>query len=244
MLFSFVRISYNQKSRDLLRLIPFIKANLETVALITLVWLTQVISRYATFSFLYVFLPSLVVVVFLEVALWSFNKLRDHMTYKNDIYEYKKRVIINYVTHGNSIILFANVFQPSLVIVSSWRMWYNVLNLPVITWLKVISPNGCMSFHPSHRIWFTCLFWNFDIIIKNIGNTKSGSLKNEIENSYYEVITKCDRRLLQSALDITKRDGYYKVRRNREAEIESCSSAKIELRYPETGSASKFNRKF
>ena len=114
----------------------------------------------------------------------------------------------------------------------------------VITWLKVISPNGCMSFHPSHQIWLTCLFWNFDIIIKKIGNTKSGSLKNEIENSYYEVITKCDRSLLQSALDITKRDSYYKVRRNREAEIESCSSAKIELRYPETGSASKFNRKF
>ena len=97
MLFSFVRISYNKKSRGLLRLVPFIKATLAVVALITLAWLAQVIWRFATLSFLYVFPPCLLVMVFLEVALWIFNKLRDHMTYRNDIYEYKKWIKINHV---------------------------------------------------------------------------------------------------------------------------------------------------
>ena len=44
------------------------------------------------------------------------------------------------------------------------------------------------------------------LIIQKIGNTKSGCLKNETENNYYEVITKCDRNLLQSASGITKYD--------------------------------------
>ena len=39
-------------------------------------------------------------------------------------------------------------------------------------------------------------------------------LKNETENHYDKVITKRDRSLLQSASGITKRDSYYKVRRN------------------------------
>ena len=69
MLFSVVRVSYSKKSSDLLRLVPSIKATFGAVALITLVRLTQVISRYATLSFLYVMLPSLVVMVFLEVGL-------------------------------------------------------------------------------------------------------------------------------------------------------------------------------
>ena len=43
MLFSFVRISYNRKSHSLLRLVPFNKATLRAVALITLAQLTQVI---------------------------------------------------------------------------------------------------------------------------------------------------------------------------------------------------------
>ena len=43
-------------------------------------------------------------------------------------------------------------------------------------------------------------------MIQKIGNTKSGSLKNETENNYYKVITKCDRSLLQSASGITKCD--------------------------------------
>ena len=51
MLFSFVRISYNQKSSILLRLVPFIKATLGAVAFITLAWLTQIIWRYGTFLF-------------------------------------------------------------------------------------------------------------------------------------------------------------------------------------------------
>ena len=33
-------------------------------------------------------------------------------------------------------------------------------------------------------------------MIKKIGNTKSGSLKNETDSNYYKVITKCDRSLL------------------------------------------------
>ena len=36
-------------------------------------------------------------------------------------------------------------------------------------------------------------------------------IKNDTENSYYKVITKCDRSLLQSASDITKCVWYYKV---------------------------------
>ena len=93
-LFSFVKISYNQKSRNLLRRVPFIKAALGVVALMTLGWSTQVIWRYATFSFFYVFPPSLTVflkvwqaTVFLKVGLWSFNTnvitWLTGMTYRN-----------------------------------------------------------------------------------------------------------------------------------------------------------------
>ena len=53
-------------------------------------------------------------------------------------------------------------------------------------------------------------------MIQKLGNTKSGSLKNETGNNYYKVITKSDRSLLQSVPGITKCDSYYKVRRNRE----------------------------
>ena len=62
-----------------------------------------------------IFPPILVVIVFLEVELWSFNKLYHHVTYKNDIYKYSKRVIINHVTYRNGIILFAYAFQPSFI---------------------------------------------------------------------------------------------------------------------------------
>ena len=130
MLFSFVRISYNQKSRVLLRLVPFSKATLVAVALITLAWLTKTIWRYATLSFLYVFPPSLVVIVFLEVGLWSFNKLRDYMRYKNNIKEYKKRVI----KKSRDIKQWYHVFQPSLVIVYLWKLWY--ITFP-IWWLSI-----------------------------------------------------------------------------------------------------------
>ena len=44
-------------------------------------------------------------------------------------------------------------------------------------------------------------------------------IKNETENSYYKVITKCDRSLLQSASGITKCNSYYKVRRNKVRKI-------------------------
>ena len=92
-----------------------------------------------------------------------------------------------------------------------------------------MSPKGCIQVHPSHQIRFTCLFLNFDIIILKIGNTNQAVIKNETENSYYKVSTKCDRRLLESASGITKSDrlllqnasgitkcdSYYKVRRNK-----------------------------
>ena len=71
----------------------------------------------------------------------------------------------------------------------------------VITWSKAISPNGCMPFNLSHQIWFACLFLNFDIIILKNGNTKS-LFKNETENSYYKVITMCDKSLLQSVAEV------------------------------------------
>ena len=44
-------------------------------------------------------------------------------------------------------------------------------------------------------------------MIQKTGNTRSGSLKNETENSHNKAITKCDRSLLQSVIDC-----YYKVR--------------------------------
>ena len=56
-------------------------------------------------------------IVFLEVAPWSFNKLRNHVIYSNGVWEYKKRIIINQVSYRNGIVLFAYVFQPSLMIV-------------------------------------------------------------------------------------------------------------------------------
>ena len=130
MLVWFVRISYNQKISDLLRLASFIKAILGAIALITLAWLTHVIWRHATLSFLYVFPPSLVVIVFLEVGLWSFNKLRDYMRYKNNIKEYKKRVI----KKSRDIKQWYHVFQPSLVIVYLWKLWY--ITFP-IWWLSI-----------------------------------------------------------------------------------------------------------
>ena len=44
------------------------------------------------------------------------------------------------------------------------------------------------------------------LIIQKTVNANSGSLKNDTENNYYKVITKCDRSLLQSASGITKCD--------------------------------------
>ena len=70
-----------------------------------------------------------------------------------------------------------------------------------------MSPNGCIGLH----IFFETLAYN------NIEHwqCKVGQLlKNETENSYYKVIAKCDRLLLQSASGITKCDSYYNVRRN------------------------------
>ena len=84
-----------------------------------------------------------------------------------------------------------------------------------------MSPNGCIGLH----VFFETLAYN------NIEyrQCKVGQLlKNETENSYYKVITKCDRLLLQSASGITKCgrlllqsvpgitkcDSYYNVRRN------------------------------
>ena len=150
MLFLFVRISYNQKPRGLLRLVPFIKATLEVVALISLAWLTQVTWRYS-YMYSHQFW-----------RLWS-------------SWELGYEVLINYVITWHTGMIYRNiktsynkscdikqwyyVFQPSLVIASLWKLRCNVLNL-VITWSKVMSPNGCMQFHPSHQIWFTCLFWN------------------------------------------------------------------------------------
>ena len=78
---AFVKVAYalfiNQKSSGVMRCVPFIQATLVAVALITLAWLGHDTWRYATISFWYI--------VFLEVVLWNFNKLNDHVTYKNDI---------------------------------------------------------------------------------------------------------------------------------------------------------------
>ena len=82
-------------------------------------------------------------------------------------------------------------------------MWY-VLNLPwdhvvkghVTQWLHAISSL------PWNLVWISFLkLWRNG---KKIGNTKLGSSKNETKNSYYKVVTKCDRSLLQSASGIIK----------------------------------------
>ena len=140
MLFSLIRISYNQNSRILLWLVLFIKPTLGTVTLITFAPLIQDISSHAILSLLYVFRPSLVIIVFLRVALWSFNKLHDHMTYKN----MKKRVIIQHVTYSNGIILFAYVFQPSFVLYLCKNCDITFLNYHVIT------PSIATWFFPSN----------------------------------------------------------------------------------------------
>ena len=74
---------------------------------------------------IYIFPPGLV--VFLEVALYSFNIWHDHVTYKNDIWEYKKRVIINHITYSSGIILFVTRFRDCSR-PETWKS--NVLNLP------------------------------------------------------------------------------------------------------------------
>ena len=112
MLFSFVRISYNKQSCGLLRWVPFIKATLGVVALITLAWLGHVIWRYVTISFLYVFSPSLVVIVFLEVALWRFNKLCDHV-------------------HIGMASFYSHMYSNQVLwLQSSGKLGYNILNSP------------------------------------------------------------------------------------------------------------------
>ena len=88
-----------------------------------------------------------------------------------------------------------------------------------------MSPNGCMQFHLSQKfglyVFFETLAYSS---IENWQCKVRQLLKNETENSYYKIITncdrsllqivpgitKCDRLLLQSASGITKCDSYYK----------------------------------
>ena len=98
-------------------------------------------------------------IVFLEVALWSFNKLRNHVIYRNGVWEYKKTSY-----HKSSEIQewyrFIRICFPTKFDDCSLRECCDITFLiyHVIMWSKVISPNGCVQFHPSHQIWFTCLF--------------------------------------------------------------------------------------
>ena len=66
--------------------------------------------------------------------------------------------------------------------------------------------HATLSFPPN----VVCMSF-FKLIIEKIGYTKSGSLKKETENNYYNVITKCDGSFFQSASAITKYVRYYKV---------------------------------
>ena len=67
--------------------------------------------------------------------------------------------------NGNGIILLIYEFQPDLVLYLCENFDVTFLIYHVITWSKVMLHNSCIQFHPSHQIWFTCLFLNFDIII-------------------------------------------------------------------------------
>ena len=73
-----------------------------------------------------------------------------------------------------------------------------------------MSPNSCMSLHPSYQICFTCRFLNFDIKILKIGNTNSGSYQKMRQKT---VITK----LLQSVTEV-----YYKVRKVLQGMTDCC----------------------
>ena len=69
---SFLKISHNQRSRVLLEWALFINASLVGVVLISLGLLGYVTRRSGSLSCWYEFLLRLVVVAFLNVALWSF----------------------------------------------------------------------------------------------------------------------------------------------------------------------------
>ena len=98
----------------------------------------------------------------------------------------------------------------------------------MITWSKVMSPNGCIWFLLPTKfglhVFFETLTWGF----RNLVIQGQAAIENETESSYqkvitkllqsyykvitkllqsyYKVITKCDRSLLQSASGITKCD--------------------------------------
>ena len=105
------------------------------------------------------------------------------------------------------------------MLVSLWKLWYNVLYL-VIKWSKLMSPNGCMQFHPSISFHPSLVYMSFlKLIIWKTGNIKSGSLKMRqkaiITKLLYTVwqkfITKCVRYCKVWETVITNCVRYYKV---------------------------------
>ena len=99
----------------------------------------------------------------------------------------------------------------------------------MIPWSNVMSPNGCIPLILPTKfdlyVFFKTSFFNTENWLYKARQL----LKNEIKNSYYKVIIKCDKNLLQSASGIkkcdrlllqsasgfTKCNSYYKVRRNK-----------------------------
>ena len=121
------------------------------------------------------FPPRLLVIIFVEIVLWSFNKLRDHMSYMNDIKKNNKWHIINLMTCNNGTILFSYLFQPSLVIVTFVKVVIQYLQFA--TWSSdQISCHPVVAYHfilPTKFDLYIFL-WTFFLKLK-IGNTKSGS---------------------------------------------------------------------
>ena len=177
--------------------VTFIEANLEAVVLIILAWLGHVIWRYATISFWYVFPPSLVVIVFVEVALW--------MTYRN---------IINDIWHDQKpcrpMVAYHNIL-PTKFRKQLLQSYYNV-------WQKFITK--CTSYYKVWQVYYkvrqvlhsvTEVYYKVRQVLQSAsGVTKCDRLLLQSASG----ITKCDRLLLQSASGITKCDSYYKVRSN------------------------------
>ena len=149
-LFSFVRVSYNQRSRGLLRLVPFIEATLWAVALIFLAWLKSYKDTLHSHSYLYShqvwWLQSSWKLCY-EVLIYYVITWHTEMTYRNKKASDNKSCDIKQCYH---------VLQPSLVSASLWKLWYKVFNL-VITWSKVMSPNGCMQldFFPPNLVYMS-----------------------------------------------------------------------------------------
>ena len=128
---SFMKMSHNQ--RYLCRV----------VALITFAWIGHVTWSSGPLAFWYVLPSSLLVVIFLKVALRSFLLLLDHVITSSDMQEWQCFTQIWISTKVDDC-----SFHESCAMTSSI---YHV-----ITWSNLMPSVGWVLLHRSHKIWFIC----------------------------------------------------------------------------------------